>query len=91
MILNLFDRNKAVTEGSPAVLVSVVTDADDSHEAELSLAELRRLCETAGAYPAAEVIQNRHAPDARTVIGSGKNCPGYAAVWEPRSSSSTAS
>lgn len=72
MILNLFDRNKAVTEGSPAVLVSVVTDADDSHEAELSLAELRRLCETAGAYPAAEVIQNRHAPDARTVIGSGK-------------------
>ena len=72
MILNLFDRNKAVTEGSPAVLVSVVTDADDSHEAELSLAELRRLCETAGAFPAAEVIQNRHSPDARTVIGSGK-------------------
>ncbi|MBP5174131.1 MAG: GTPase HflX [Clostridia bacterium] len=72
MILNFFDRNKAVTEGSPAVLVSVVTDADDSHEAELSLAELRRLCETAGAFPAAEVIQNRHSPDARTVIGSGK-------------------
>jgi GTP-binding protein HflX len=41
-------------------------------EAESSLAELRRLTDTAGAEPVEVVLQRRDAPDPATYIGSGK-------------------
>ncbi len=44
---------------------------DDPGTAE-SLAELGRLCETAGVVVAAHTVQRRSAPDVRTLVGSGK-------------------
>ncbi|MBE6555996.1 MAG: GTPase HflX [Ruminococcaceae bacterium] len=60
------------TVGARAALVSVVTRDGDEREAEISLAELERLLETAGGSVVFTMIQNKEAPDVRTYIGSGK-------------------
>ncbi len=57
---------------SSAILVGIVTDKDDAEEMEKSIAELRRLLDTAGGEVFATVIQNKSTPDPRTLIGSGK-------------------
>lgn len=54
-----------------AVLCAVY-DSDSEAEAAVSLDELERLAETAGAVCSARLTQMRDAPDRRTVIGSGK-------------------
>ncbi|MCI9449991.1 MAG: GTPase HflX [Clostridiales bacterium] len=54
-----------------AVLCAVY-DSDSEAEASVSLDELERLAETAGAVCSARLTQMRDAPDRRTVIGSGK-------------------
>ena len=58
-------------EGVRAALVSVVTRGT-AEEAEVSLAELERLLETAGGVAVFKMIQNKEAPDVRTYLGSGK-------------------
>lgn len=55
-----------------AVLVSILTGEDTAKEVDESLDELARLLDTAGGMVAARLIQGRAAPDARTLIGSGK-------------------
>lgn len=55
-----------------AVLVGIVTDSGSADEAEISLAELARLLDTAGGETFATVLQNKSTPDPRTLIGSGK-------------------
>lgn len=54
-----------------AILCSVYS-ADESSSAEVSLAELERLLNTAGGECMAILTQVREAPDRRTVIGKGK-------------------
>lgn len=54
-----------------AVLCSVYPSSDED-EAQTSLAELRRLLETAGGECVAILTQVRPSPDNRTYIGSGK-------------------
>ena len=51
---------------SKAVLVSLVTRDMNENEAEISLSELERLCETAGVEVFARMIQNKAPPDPRT-------------------------
>ena len=58
--------------GVRAALVSVVTRDVSAEEAEVSLAELARLLETAGGVAAMTLLQNKEAPDVRTYLGSGK-------------------
>ncbi|MBA0044916.1 GTPase HflX [Mycobacterium sp. NPDC050853] len=53
------------------VLVGVWTDGT-SHEAEVSMAELAALAETAGSEVLEGLIQRRQKPDPATYIGSGK-------------------
>ena len=55
-----------------AVLVSILTDADTVEDVDESMDELARLLDTAGGTVAARMVQSRSAPDARTLIGSGK-------------------
>lgn len=55
-----------------AVLVGIDSDGMADGECEVSLAELRRLLETAGGEVAATLVQVRQTPDVRTYIGSGK-------------------
>ena len=55
-----------------AVLIGLETDSADRSEAEKSLAELKRLLDTAGGECVASVIQSKNTPDPRTRIGSGK-------------------
>ena len=57
---------------SKAVLVSHVTRDMNENEAEISLSELERLCETAGVEVFARMMQNKESPDPRTYIGKGK-------------------
>ncbi len=57
---------------SRAVLVGVDADGMPEGECEISLAELRRLLETAGGVCAGTVVQQRRSPDMKTYIGSGK-------------------
>ena len=61
-----------ILKSSPAVLVSICTDNSKQKEVETSLDELSRLLETAGGTEFARIIQNKGAPDVRTLIGSGK-------------------
>ena len=61
-----------LTVGARAALVSVVTREREEQEVEASLAELRRLLETAGGEAAFTFVQNKETPDVRTYIGSGK-------------------
>ncbi|MBE6690386.1 MAG: GTPase HflX [Ruminococcaceae bacterium] len=65
-------EEKELTVGAKAALVSVVTRERSEQEVEASLAELRRLLETAGGVAAFTFIQNKETPDVRTYIGSGK-------------------
>ena len=58
--------------GARAALVSVITRDVAEAEAEASLAELRRLLETAGGEAVFTLIQNKESPDVRTYLGSGK-------------------
>jgi len=56
-----------------ALLVGLETRADAIlHPVEESLAELGRLCETAGAVVVGSTTQRRNAPDVRTFVGAGK-------------------
>ena len=55
-----------------AVLIAVQTKDISEEEAELSIAELGRLVETAGATPKVSVIQKRENFDTSTYIGRGK-------------------
>ncbi|MBQ8344890.1 MAG: GTPase HflX [Clostridia bacterium] len=55
-----------------AVLVSVVYGRQTREEIERGLDELDGLLTTAGGEAVARLIQNKEAPDVRTVIGSGK-------------------
>lgn len=57
---------------SKAVLVSLVTRDMDENEADISLSELERLCETADVAVFAKMMQNKESPDPRTYIGKGK-------------------
>lgn len=58
--------------GVRAALVGVVTGERSEEEAEVSMAELARLLDTAGGEAVFTMIQNKEAPDVRTYIGSGK-------------------
>ena len=56
-------------EKDVAVLIGI--DTDDG-EAEISIDELERLCDTAGIETAAKVLQRREKQEAATYIGKGK-------------------
>lgn len=55
-----------------AVLVGLRTGRVPRWAAEDSLEELARLAESAGAFPRVTILQERPAPDPRTLIGAGK-------------------
>ncbi|MBE6891385.1 MAG: GTPase HflX [Ruminococcaceae bacterium] len=55
-----------------AVLIAVQTKDITEEEAELSIAELGRLVETAGAEPCVSVVQKRENYDVASYIGRGK-------------------
>lgn len=57
-----------------AVLVGLNADCFSKEEtaSEASLEELEALLETAGGLCTAKILQNRHTPDARTLIGAGQ-------------------
>ena len=69
MTMNNIEEEKKT---GTAVLVGVDTSDMKDGECEISLDELARLAETAGAEVAARLVQTRDKPDVRTVIGSGK-------------------
>lgn len=58
--------------GVRAALVGVVTGGQSMEEANVSMAELARLLETAGGEAVFTLMQNKEAPDVRTYLGSGK-------------------
>ena len=60
------------SEKELAILVGVAKKSSDVKECEISLDELSRLVDTAGAETYAKVIQVKESYDPRTVIGSGK-------------------
>lgn len=55
-----------------AVLVGLVQRGESAEELNCSLDELEGLLKTAGGECVARLTQNKEAPDARTMIGSGK-------------------
>ena len=55
-----------------AVLVGVAYGSETQESVEKSLCELEGLLDTAGGVTVAKMLQNKEAPDARTMIGSGK-------------------
>lgn len=55
-----------------AILVGIAKKSSDIKECEISLDELSRLADTAGAETYAKVIQVKESYDPRTIIGSGK-------------------
>lgn len=55
-----------------AVVVAIAERSSDVPECEISLNELERLLDTAGAVACARVIQIKDTYDPRTIIGSGK-------------------
>ena len=59
-------------EMSRAALVGIVTRDENAEAVEVSLDELARLADTAGACEAVRLVQNKETPDPRTMIGSGK-------------------
>ena len=69
MILNDIKSDESSVR---AVLVGVDTSDMKEGECDVSLDELERLADTAGADVAARLVQAREKPDVRTVIGSGK-------------------
>lgn len=65
---NIFEKNIA----AKAALVSLVPKGEDEIEYEISLDELARLADTAGAEVFARLTQQKENPDPRTYIGKGK-------------------
>ncbi|MBE6644440.1 MAG: GTPase HflX [Ruminococcaceae bacterium] len=61
------DSNKAI-----AILVGIAKNSSELAECEISLDELSRLADTAGADTYAKVIQIKDSYDPRTLIGRGK-------------------
>ncbi len=59
-------------KASRAVLVSVMLPGTGEEEAIVSLAELKRLLETAGGEFFAKLLQSKRTPDPATYLGSGK-------------------
>lgn len=60
-------------EAERALLVGLETRDDGGlHPIDESLAELGRLCETAGAVVVGSTTQRRNTPDVRTFVGAGK-------------------
>ncbi len=55
-----------------AILVGVAWGSETRESVEKSLRELESLLDTAGGETVAVMVQNKEAPDARTMIGSGK-------------------
>lgn len=55
-----------------AILVGIASKSSELKECEISLDELERLADTAGAQVCAKVIQIKDSYDPRTLIGSGK-------------------
>lgn len=55
-----------------AILVGIAAKSSELDECEISLDELERLADTAGAKTCAKVIQIKDSYDPRTLIGSGK-------------------
>lgn len=62
----MFDRPRS---GERAVLVHIDFSSEQDNDA---LDELRELALSAGAQPLAEVVANRHSPDPKYFVGSGK-------------------
>ena len=69
MTENILGKEKKKTK---AILVSLITKDMSENEADISLCELERLCDTAGAEVFAKMMQNKETPDPRTYIGKGK-------------------
>ncbi len=59
-------------QNQKAILVGIAPKSSELHECEISLDELERLADTAGAETYAKVVQIKDAYDPRTLIGSGK-------------------
>lgn len=64
--------NDKENKGSLAILVGIITRDTDAETVEKELDELARLLDTAGGEEIARVTQSKDAPDARTLLGSGK-------------------
>lgn len=62
----------SMENGVLAILVGIAKKSSELRECELSLDELSRLADTAGAEAYARVIQLKETYDPRTLIGSGK-------------------
>ena len=63
---------KELSADSRAVLVGLVQRGESVEALERSMDELEGLLKTAGGECIARLTQNKEAPDARTMIGSGK-------------------
>ena len=63
-----------IKEPEKAVIVGLAADSMDIHDrsTEESLTELEALLETTGGVCLGRALQNRHAPEPRTLIGDGK-------------------
>ena len=61
-----------IEEMIKAVLVGIAARTSELEECEISLDELERLADTAGAVTVAKVVQVKESLDPRTCIGSGK-------------------
>lgn len=65
---NVFGTEKEVR----AVLVTLIPKGGDEREYDISLDELSRLADTAGALTVARLTQQKENPDVRTYLGKGK-------------------
>lgn len=65
------DIEKNIKRGR-AALVGMAGREESTDEVAVSLEELERLADTAGADTVVKMIQNKETPDPRTMIGSGK-------------------
>ena len=59
-------------QNQKAILVGIASKSSELRECEISLDELERLADTAGAETCAKVVQIKDSYDPRTLIGSGK-------------------
>ena len=64
--------DKHITERAVLVGLNADTFPKEQTATDASLEELESLLEAAGGFCTAKILQNRHAPDARTFIGQGK-------------------
>ena len=65
------DIQKDIKRGR-AALVGIAGREESAEQVAISLEELERLADTAGADTVVKLIQNKETPDPRTMIGSGK-------------------